>query len=98
TFDRLGEGRAEVVVAYFALVDVRRTRLRSELEWRPAWHPVASLPPLAFENEHILALAEQRLRNKMEYTNIAYSLLPERFTLTEMQQVYEAILSEPIDK
>jgi len=98
TFDHLGEGRAEIVVAYFALVDVSRTRLRSELEWRPAWHPVRGLPRLAFENERILAYAEERLRNKLEYTNVVYSLLPERFTLTEMQRVYEAILGEPMDK
>jgi 8-oxo-dGTP diphosphatase len=98
TFDQLGDGRAEIVVAYFALVDVARTRLRSELEWRPAWHPVRGLPRLAFENERLLAYAEERLRNKLEYTNVVYSLLPERFTLTEMQRVYEAILGEPMDK
>ena len=56
------------------------------------------LPPLAFANEGIIALAEQRLRNKLEYTNVVYSLLPARFTLTEMQGVYEAILGEAIDK
>lgn len=98
TFDHLGDGRAAIVVAYFALVDVSRTRLRSELEWRPAWHPVRGLPRLAFENERLLAYAEERLRNKLEYTNVVYSLLPERFTLTEMQRVYEAILGEPMDK
>ena len=98
TFDQLGDGRAEIVVAYFALVDVSRTRLRSELEWRPAWHPVRGLPRLAFENERLLAYAEERLRNKLEYTNVVYSLLPEHFTLTEMQRVYEAILGEPMDK
>jgi len=98
TFDRLGDGLAEVVVTYFALVDVSRTRLRPDLEWRPAWHDVRSLPPLAFDNARVLAQAEQRLRNKLEYTNVAYSLLPVRFTLTQMQSVYEAILGEQIDK
>lgn len=98
TFDRLGDGVADIVVAYFALVDFARTRLREDLEWRPAWHPILHLPQLAFENERILALAEQRLRNKLEYTNVVYSLLPERFTLTEMQGVYEAILGEAMDK
>ncbi|MCC6380852.1 MAG: NUDIX domain-containing protein [Dehalococcoidia bacterium] len=98
TFDHLAESTAGVVVAYFALVDVARTRLRPDLEWRPAWHPVRALPPLAFENERIIAYAEQRLRNKLEYTNVVYSLLPSRFTLTEMQRVYEAILGEAMDK
>ena len=98
TFDHLGDGQADIVVAYFALVDVSRTRLRADLEWRPAWHAVRGLRRLAFENERILAYAEERLRNKLEYTNVVYSLLPERFTLTEMQRVYEAILGEELDK
>jgi 8-oxo-dGTP diphosphatase len=98
TFDRLGAGKADIVVTYFALVDLAQTRLRAELEWRPAWHAVRGLPKLAFENERILAYAEERLRNKLEYTNVVYSLLPKRFTLTQMQRVYEAILGEPLDK
>jgi 8-oxo-dGTP diphosphatase len=98
TFDRPPEGQARVAVAYFALVDSRRARLRPDLEWRPAWQHVRTLPPLGFANEEIIAAAEQRLRNKLEYTNVAYSLLPERFTLTDLQHVYEAILGEPMDK
>jgi 8-oxo-dGTP diphosphatase len=98
TFDRLGAGRADIVVTYFALVDLARTRMRADLEWRPAWQPVHPLPRLAFENERVVAYAEERLRNKLEYTNVAYSLLPRKFTLTQMQQVYEAILGEPMDK
>jgi 8-oxo-dGTP diphosphatase len=98
TFDQLGEGQADVVVTYVALVDVSRARLRADLLWRPAWHPVRARPPLAFENEKVLAYATDRLRSKLEYTNVAYSLLPSRFTLTQMQQVYEAILAEPQDK
>lgn len=98
TFDRLGEGQADTVVTYFALVDIARTRLRAELEWQPAWHRVRELERLAFENERILAYAQERLRNKLEYTNVAYSLLPRRFTLTRMQRVYEAILGETLDK
>jgi 8-oxo-dGTP diphosphatase len=98
TFDRLGDGRADVVVAYFALVDKARARLRSDLEWRPAWHPIRSLGPLAFENERVITYARQRLQAKLEYTNIAYSLLPGRFTMSQLQGVYEAILGEQMDK
>ncbi|MBN9494178.1 NUDIX hydrolase [bacterium] len=98
TFDRLGEGQADTVVTYFALVDIARTRLRAELEWQPPRHRVRELERLAFENERILAYAQERLRNKLEYTNVAYSLLPRRFTLTRMQRVYEAILGETLDK
>ncbi len=98
TFDQLGGGRADIVVTYFALVDVSRTRLRADSDWRPAWQPVHPLPSVAFENDRVVAYAEERLRNKLEYTNVAYSLLPRRFTLTQLQRVYEAILGEPQDK
>jgi 8-oxo-dGTP diphosphatase len=98
TFDHLPESRAGLAVSYFALVDSRRARLRGDLEWRPAWHAVRALPQLGFGNERIIAYAEQRLRNKLQYTNVAYSLLPERFTLTDLQGVYEAILGERVDK
>jgi 8-oxo-dGTP diphosphatase len=98
TFDRLGEGWAEVVVTYFALVAKSRARLRGELEWRPAWHAVRGLRGLAFDNERVVSYAEQRLRNKLAYTNVVYSLLPPQFTLSQMQRVYEAILGETLDK
>ncbi len=98
TFDRIPNAATEVVVAYWALVDLGRTRLRPDLEWQPRWHPVRTLPALAFANERILAYADQRLRSKLEYTNVAYSLLPQRFTLTAMQRVYEAILGDEMDK
>ena len=98
SFDRLGEGRADIVVTYFALVDLARTRMRADSEWRPAWQPVHPLPRLAFDNDRVVSYAEERLRNKLEYTNVAFSLLPRKFTLTQLQGVYEAILGEAQDK
>ena len=98
TFDCIPGSDATVVVSYFALVDSRRARLRSELEWQPAWHALRTLPHLGFDNERIIDYASERLRAKLEYTNVAYSLLPERFTLSDLQGVYEAILGEAMDK
>ncbi|MEZ4482686.1 MAG: NUDIX domain-containing protein [Dehalococcoidia bacterium] len=98
TFDCIPSSDATVVVSYFALVDSRRARLRTELEWQPAWHVLRTLPHLGFDNERIIDYASERLRAKLEYTNVAYSLLPERFTLSDLQGVYEAILGEAMDK
>jgi 8-oxo-dGTP diphosphatase len=98
TFDHLAGSSAEVAVSYFALVDHRRARLRPGSEWRPAWHPARRLPPLAFDNGRIVHYALERLRNKLLYTSAAYSLLPPRFAMSELQRVYEAILGEPLDK
>ena len=98
SFDATDEGNAGIVVAYFALLPAAQARLRRELEWRPAWHALRELGDLAFENERILEYARERLRNKLAYTNVAYSFLPRRFTLRDLQDVYEAILEEPLDK
>ena len=98
SFDATDEGNAGIVVAYSALLPAAQARLRRELEWRPAWHALRELGDLAFENERILEYARERLRNKLAYTNVAYSFLPRRFTLRDLQDVYEAILEEPVDK
>jgi 8-oxo-dGTP diphosphatase len=87
-----------VAVAYFALVDARRVRLRAEPTWEPRWFPVAELPELAFDNTKVVDYALTRLRNKLEYTNVAYSLLPASFTLSDLQAVYESIFGRPLDK
>lgn len=98
TFDAAGDGNAEIVVAYFALLPAAQARLRRDLEWRPAWRALRELGKLAFANERMLDYARERLRSKLDYTNVAYSLVPLRFTLRELQGVYEAILEETIDK
>ncbi|MDZ4278293.1 MAG: NUDIX domain-containing protein, partial [Dehalococcoidia bacterium] len=87
-----------VAVAYFALVDNQRVRLADRADWRPGWFSMRRLPELAFRNEELLRYAIERLRNKLEYTNVAYSLLPDRFTLSQLQRVYESIHGRPLDK
>ena len=98
TFDSLEPERDAVAVAYFALVDSSRVRLRSEAAWEPWWRPVAALPDLAFENRRVVDYALTRLRNKLEYTNVAYSLMPLVFTLSDLQAVYESIFGREFDK
>ncbi|GBD15017.1 hypothetical protein HRbin25_00904 [bacterium HR25] len=92
------DGQGGVAVAYFALVDSRRAHLARRQEWQPAWFPVAGLPPLAFRNEVVVDYALRRLRAKLEYSNVAYSLLPDSFTMSQLQDVYEAILGRRLDK
>ncbi len=97
TFSNL-DGRGSIAVAYFALVDISEALLAQRSEWLPAWFPVADLPPLAFKNDEVIEYALQRLRAKLDYSNVAYSLLPEEFTLSQLQATYEAILGRPLDK
>jgi 8-oxo-dGTP diphosphatase len=98
TFDDLEAPGEAVAVAYFALVDAARVRLRAETSWEPAWHSIGRLPELAFANRRVIDYALTRLRNKLEYTNVAYSLLPPAFTLSDLQAVYESIFGRRFDK
>jgi 8-oxo-dGTP diphosphatase len=97
SFDDL-ESPGHVAVAYVALVDARRVRLRAETTWEPAWAAVGSLPELAFNNGRVVDYALLRLRNKLEYTNVAYSLMGDAFTLSDLQAVYESIFGRRFDK
>jgi 8-oxo-dGTP diphosphatase len=92
------DGRGSVAAAYFALVDSRRAQLSRRRAWLPAWQPIDALPQLAFDNGRVIDYALRRLQAKLEYSNVAYSLLPAEFTLSQLQRAYEAILARPLDK
>lgn len=85
-----------ISVAYIALVRADKQTLRvSEESMDVRWFPVRRLPgQLAFDHDGILATALDRLRSKLEYTTLAFQLLPEVFSIKELKQVYEQILDE----
>ncbi len=88
-----------ITVAYFALISSDRLDIRADTDAEDvAWFSMYDLPELAFDHEKILKYALERLRNKLTYTTIGFQLLPEKFTLTELQRVYEIILNKPVDK
>ncbi len=62
------------------------------------WYSAENLPPLAFDHADIIALARGRLLSKLDYSGIALQFLPETFTLSEIQKVYEIVRSEQLDK
>jgi 8-oxo-dGTP diphosphatase len=63
-----------------------------------AWFPVTGLPELAFDHDVILNVALERLRGKVRYQPIGFELLPSRFTLRQLQHLYEVILGRELDK
>ena len=85
-------------MAYFALVSNDVTVRAGDDAAEAAWHSVYDLPDLAFDHDEILSYALQRLRYKLEYTAVGFELLPNEFTLTELQTAYEIVLGEKLDK
>ena len=96
--DRDPRGRV-MTVAYFALIAADRQTLSPGTDAAAArWWPSGAPPALAFDHRQILDYAVERLRNKLEYTTVGFQLLPRKFTLTQLQRVYEAILGRALDK
>jgi 8-oxo-dGTP diphosphatase len=93
--------RRVISVAYFALISAEQLsaeHLDADSETL-AWHRVYDLPPLAFDHAEIVNYALTRLRYKIEYSAVAFELMPQEFTLRELQDAYMIILDDhTIDK
>jgi 8-oxo-dGTP diphosphatase len=88
-----------ITVAYYALVRRTEHQIRGGSDAKEAaWFSLHDLPRLAFDHDTILATAHKRLQAKVRYQPIGFNLLPVKFTLTELQRMYEAILDRTLDK
>jgi len=88
-----------VSVAYFALIPNSGVTLKTTEKYTDImWISIKKLPRLAYDHKEIIRVAVQRLKAKLGYTTISYSLLPKEFTLSELQNVYEIILGKNLDK
>ena len=85
-----------ITCAYFALV--RAEDLNVNITDDVCWHKVSTLPPLAYDHKEILDYSLKRTRERLELCPVAYQLLNEKFTLTEMQKAYELIMNKSLDK
>ncbi len=88
-----------VSVAYYALVNFAEHRARADTDARDArWFAVGDVPTLAFDHAAILDAALRRLKAKVRYEPIGFELLPPKFTLSQLQRLYETVLERPLDK
>ncbi|MCP2727746.1 NUDIX hydrolase [Limnofasciculus baicalensis] len=81
-------------VSYFALVRFAEAQLIAEGMSGIAWYAINKLPQLAFDHNQIVEYGYRRLRNKLEYSPVAFDVLPEVFTLSDLYQFYMTVLGE----
>ncbi len=101
TFGAVGRDPRErvITVAYYALIPSDQIQLRAATDAEAVgWFSMNELPELAFDHKTIVEMAHQRLTAKLDYSTIAFQFMSDEFTLSELQEVYEIILQEDIDK
>lgn len=81
-------------VSYFALVRFAEAQLIADGVSGIAWYPLKQLPQLAFDHHRVLEYGYRRLRNKLEYSPVAFEVLPELFTLSDLYQLYTTVLGD----
>jgi 8-oxo-dGTP diphosphatase len=88
-----------VTVAYYALAKLSDHRIRAATDaMGVGWFALDDLPKLAFDHDAIVVRAHDRLRGKVRYAPVGFELLPPRFSLTQLQRLYEIILGTELDK
>ncbi len=96
SLNRHPSGRV-ITTAYYSLIDIKHHKLRldnNELHW----HPVNTIKRLAFDHKAILDTCLSRLREQVMEHPVVFNLLPEKFSLRELQELYQAILSVDLDR
>lgn len=86
-----------ITVGYFSLIDSSSIEIADHQSRKVKWFPVNNLPELGFDHYEILQKALERLRIKLKQEPIGFELLAEKFTLTQVQRLYEAILDTKFD-
>jgi ADP-ribose pyrophosphatase YjhB (NUDIX family) len=87
-----------ISIAYFALINIRDYSEQLALEHEARWFPLNELPPLIFDHDKMVAKAKRLLQRKVATHPIGFELLPEKFTLPQLQSLYEAIYETALDK
>lgn len=98
--DPYRDPRGRVVsVAYYALVNLNEHEIEAASDAADAqWFSIENAPDLAFDHDHVLNVAIDRLRGKVAYAPIGFELLPQKFTLRDLQHLYETILGRKLDQ
>jgi 8-oxo-dGTP diphosphatase len=99
TFGKVGRDSVErtISVGYYALVNQAQATAQLSEQYAARWTPLTDLPPLIFDHQDMVNAALAALRYRATHEPVGFELLPEKFTLTQLQRLYEAIFTQPID-
>lgn len=96
--DRHPLGRV-ITVAYYSLIKIKEFQLKpASIAEKVKWHSVSKIEELAFDHKEILEACFARLKRRVRTRPVGFELLPPKFTLTELQHLYESILETALDK
>lgn len=87
-----------ISIVYYALIPLIGDPKASSDAAHAQWVPIEDMPDLAFDHAKIVEMALNRVRGKVRYQPVGFELLPKKFTLTQLQRLYETILGRPLDK
>jgi len=87
-----------VSTAYFALLDILKYEKQISTDYHPEWFSLKKVPKLIFDQQKMVDIALQRIRYKAALHPILFELLPDRFTLPQLQNLYESVYNTTIDK
>ena len=87
-----------VSIAYFALIDIQKYKQQISDDYHPAWFPLNELPDLIFDHNRIVELAKEKLRYKAALHPLLFELLPAKFTMPQLQNLYTCIYNVEFDK
>lgn len=87
-----------ISIAYFALIDIQKYKQQINEDYHPAWFPINELPDLIFDHNKMVELAKEKLRYKAALHPLLFELLPDKFTMPQLQQLYQAVYNTEFDK
>ncbi len=87
-----------ISVAYFALIDINQYERQINTDFHAEWFPIQKTPKLIFDHDQMVQMAKEKLRYKAAFHPILFELLPEKFTLPQLQSLYEGVFDAEFDK
>jgi len=100
TFGKPGRDPLErtISITYFALIDIHQYEKQLSDEYHPEWFPLNKIPKLVFDHNEMVRMAKDKLRYKAALHPLLFELLPKKFTLPQLQSLYESVYETGFDK